>query len=136
MRNDHSGSYSVIHPTEPVFHLELKYENILNSLKVLFVKNVQYWNISWNFGNWMWEQKLKIFVELPFVIQWFCLKPGVNNYLDDQIYSHYFPPPMYLLCNEIFRTQVTGAEYISKNKRIIFSDEILARTDGGDIAQQ
>lgn len=39
---NHCGLYSVIHPTEPILHLELKYKNILNGLKVLLVKNVQY----------------------------------------------------------------------------------------------
>ena len=69
IRNDHAGLYSVIHPAEPVFHLELKYKNILHCLKVQFVKNVQFWNISWNFGNRLCEQKCKLFVELPFMIQ-------------------------------------------------------------------
>ena len=58
-----------VHPAEQVFHLELKYKNILNDLKVLFVKNVQYWNISWNLGNRMWEKKFKIFVEFSFMFQ-------------------------------------------------------------------
>lgn len=79
----------------------------------------------------MWEQKFKIFVELPFIIEISDLvyRPCISNYLDEQSWSHYFPPPCACLNSEH-----TGAEYIFK--RIIFSSRILAGADGGDIAQQ